>query len=674
MKKLLPIRKMKYTVQRLDDPRVNIQFQDSRSYNFFIAPKEDVEFPVLVEEYPSVTNLVKGHHGIMATPSGSPSVITISDDTSGAIVGSPPIELVASNGTPQSYATQATTNESSIQSVQPLLATSIHTLATSVATTCSTISVRISESLIPSAMILDSDLTTVLDMMHKVDATYLRLDALYTFLRSLSYDQVIQKGNLNNYNTEKRTGQVFSFDIIDKSNSDIVVTSFDLAATSYYNQIQLGKTYTIKGGTLRPAKKDYNNSTTPWDIILDLDSSVKLSTNQSVNIPQYLFHFKTIAKINSTPAKSTIDLLAVALSITAPSTIRKSDSTFSHKRTVVLSDNSALCIEATLWGAFSDNEGKLLSELCATQTSIRPVLAIKRAKTTTFKGTTLATGPNTQIFIDPDIPEAHALRAWFTLLASTTAYPSVSIGKIEKTDIAGIKSSLQLGLTQIEKNAKARLSGKVLKKKKDLKKTDGTKKGKLIDVPKLDANQAGGKNSDQCTLILTEGDSAKALAVALSLSYQVAGISIFWEATTHQQMENKEIEPSAQAEHLDCLAILVEIYEEDEVEQMQYEKVNVHKDSSGSACPTMDLVNVYVPTLEGAEDIYTEVINSILLKVMRVINVINDWKSYTDKVGADLRDECDEMINLVNILVKSDRYVSDANKEVTNILEEIRQM
>ncbi|KAH9300761.1 hypothetical protein KI387_012344, partial [Taxus chinensis] len=256
--------------------------------------------------------------------------------------------------------------------------------------------------------------------------------------------RVIKKGYLNKYSTDKRTGQVFSFDIIDKSSSDIVVTSFDQAATSYYNQIQLGKTYTIKGGTLWTKKKDYNNSTTPWDIILDLDSSVKLSTNQSVDIPQYLFHFKTIAEINSSPAKSTIDLLAIALSITAPSTIRKSDSTFNHKRTVLLSDNSTLCIEATLWGAFSDNEGKLLSELCATQTSVRPVLAIKRAKITSFKGTTLATGPNTQIFIDPDITEAHALRAWFTSLDSTTAYPSVSIGKIEETDIAGIKSSSQL--------------------------------------------------------------------------------------------------------------------------------------------------------------------------------------------------------------------------------------
>lgn len=41
------------------------------------------------------------------------------------------------------------------------------------------------------------------------------------------------------------------------------------------------------------------------------------------------------------------------------------------------------------------------------------------------------------------------------------------------------------------------------------------KKQKLYDVPKLDdANWAGTDRSQQCTLILTEGDSAKALAMA----------------------------------------------------------------------------------------------------------------------------------------------------------------
>lgn len=63
------------------------------------------------------------------------------------------------------------------------------------------------------------------------------------------------------------------------------------------------------------------------------------------------------------------------------------------------------------------------------------------------------------------------------------------------------------------------LSWADFKQSKDLKKTDGTKTQRLRGIVKLeDANDAGGKNSDKCTLILTEGDSAKALAVSYLLS------------------------------------------------------------------------------------------------------------------------------------------------------------
>ena len=48
-----------------------------------------------------------------------------------------------------------------------------------------------------------------------------------------------------------------------------------------------------------------------------------------------------------------------------------------------------------------------------------------------------------------------------------------------------------------------------------LKKSDGVKKSRLSGIPKLDdANWAGTAKSDQCTMIITEGDSAKALAIA----------------------------------------------------------------------------------------------------------------------------------------------------------------
>ena len=50
------------------------------------------------------------------------------------------------------------------------------------------------------------------------------------------------------------------------------------------------------------------------------------------------------------------------------------------------------------------------------------------------------------------------------------------------------------------------------KNSKVLKKTDGKKTLMIRGIPKLtDANKAGGKFSKKCTLILTEGDSAKSI-------------------------------------------------------------------------------------------------------------------------------------------------------------------
>ncbi|KAG8948449.1 DNA topoisomerase 2, partial [Tulasnella sp. 419] len=85
-----------------------------------------------------------------------------------------------------------------------------------------------------------------------------------------------------------------------------------------------------------------------------------------------------------------------------------------------------------------------------------------------------------------------------------------------------------------------------------IKKTDGSKRARLNGLTKLsDANNAGGRNAAKCTLILTEGDSAKALAEA---GLSVVGRDNFGvfplrgkllnvrEATHDQIMKNTEIQ------------------------------------------------------------------------------------------------------------------------------------
>lgn len=53
------------------------------------------------------------------------------------------------------------------------------------------------------------------------------------------------------------------------------------------------------------------------------------------------------------------------------------------------------------------------------------------------------------------------------------------------------------------------------KQQKDLKKTDGSKNKKVLVEKHSEAHEWGKKEAEQCTLILTEGDSAKALAVSI---------------------------------------------------------------------------------------------------------------------------------------------------------------
>jgi len=89
------------------------------------------------------------------------------------------------------------------------------------------------------------------------------------------------------------------------------------------------------------------------------------------------------------------------------------------------------------------------------------------------------------------------------------------------------------------------------KMNKESKKTDGHKKNKIRDIPKLDdANWAGTKKSDECILILTEGDSAKSMAVS---GLSVVGRDIYGafplkgkvlnvrDAASEQIMKNSEI-------------------------------------------------------------------------------------------------------------------------------------
>lgn len=134
----------------------------------------------------------------------------------------------------------------------------------------------------------------------------------------------------------------------------------------------------------------------------------------------------------------------------------------------------------------------------------------------------------------------------FSSQTKTTLTTKVSkFGSTYEPDNNFLKKVAKSGIiNQVVQLAKFKESSK-------LKKNDGKKKVKLKGIPKLeDANKAGTKESTNCVLILTEGDSAKAFAMAgLSIIgrdyygvFPLKGKLLnIREATLTQRRDNEEI-------------------------------------------------------------------------------------------------------------------------------------
>jgi DNA topoisomerase-2 len=109
----------------------------------------------------------------------------------------------------------------------------------------------------------------------------------------------------------------------------------------------------------------------------------------------------------------------------------------------------------------------------------------------------------------------------FVFVKSTIVNPAFDSQSKETltTPVAKYGSKCEVSDKFIEKLYKSNIVEKALsltefQNQKKLVKTDGKKTSRLI-IPKLDdANLAGTKDSEDCTLILTEGDSAKTMAIA----------------------------------------------------------------------------------------------------------------------------------------------------------------
>ncbi|WOG85358.1 hypothetical protein DCAR_0104546 [Daucus carota subsp. sativus] len=236
--------------------------------------------------------------------------------------------------------------------------------------------------------------------------------------------RVTAKGALKRYSNQRGEGKVFSFDLLDSDGGEIRATCFNAAADQFYHQIEDGKVYLISKGTLKPAQRNFNHLPNDHEIMLDSSSTVEPCFEGEHSIPQQRFQFRSVAEIEGIENNTVIDVIGVLCSISPSSPIMRKNGTETLKRALHIKDMSGRSVEVTLWGDFCNAEGQTLQNIC--DSGVFPVLAVKSAKVSDFNGKAVGTIPTSKVIIEPDIPEAHNLKAWMETDGKNAQVSSIS--------------------------------------------------------------------------------------------------------------------------------------------------------------------------------------------------------------------------------------------------------
>ncbi|KAL7096058.1 hypothetical protein ACP275_10G060200 [Erythranthe tilingii] len=256
--------------------------------------------------------------------------------------------------------------------------------------------------------------------------------------------RVTAKGDLRRYNNARGDGKVFSFDLLDSDGGEIRVTCFNAVVDRFYETIEVGKVYVISKGSLKPAQKNFNHLKNEWEIFLETTSSVDLCPDEDASIPRQQFSFRPISEIENAESNSILDIIGIVVTVNPSVPIMRKNGMETQRRILNLKDQSGSSIELTLWGDFCNREGQQLQE--TTDTGNFPILAVKAGKVNDFSGKSIGTISATQLFINPDFPEAHALRDWFDQGGKDTASHSISRDFVP----GGTKNDVRKNLTQIK--------------------------------------------------------------------------------------------------------------------------------------------------------------------------------------------------------------------------------
>jgi replication factor A1 len=218
-----------------------------------------------------------------------------------------------------------------------------------------------------------------------------------------------------------RTGQdgkLMNVILKDKSGSEIRGTFFNEQVDRFLPIVQQDRVYRFAGGTIRSASARFHSTGHDCELRFTANTTIDpVDNDPETGRVTLAYRFTRIADLLRVPPDRDVDILAWVVSADPLTEVqlRNRDRT-ANRRRLEMADQSGKRCELTLWDAdaasFPDAGG------C--------VISVKDARVSSFRGRTLSANQSSILRIDPEIPEAFALRRWALTVPDFRAFQSIS--------------------------------------------------------------------------------------------------------------------------------------------------------------------------------------------------------------------------------------------------------
>uniref|UniRef100_A0A3P8ZLN0 Replication protein A subunit n=1 Tax=Esox lucius TaxID=8010 RepID=A0A3P8ZLN0_ESOLU len=213
--------------------------------------------------------------------------------------------------------------------------------------------------------------------------------------------RVTNKSSIRTWSNSRGEGKLFSFETVDES-GEIKVTAFNKEVDKFFPLLETGKVYYITRGKLKVANKQYSTLKNDYEMTLHSETSILPCTDDQ-GLPMVQCDFVPISQLEHRDKDAIIDVIGVCRSVEDVSRLTTKTSREVSKRDIHLMDSSAKMVTVTLWG----EEAERFDGSC------QPVVAVKGARVSDFRGRSLSALFSSTVMVNPDIPEAYRLRGWF---------------------------------------------------------------------------------------------------------------------------------------------------------------------------------------------------------------------------------------------------------------------